>query len=148
MEKAITYRLCTRADFSELLALLRQLWPEMALVESELKMVFDQGLEAANQSYLGAEHEGRLVGFCSLNVLNNLWLHGNMGHIDELIVDERYRDLGIGTRLLQEIAEIATKMGCKRVELDSAHHRLAAHRFYEHHGFSNRALVFSKPLGG
>lgn len=148
MEKMnVLYRRCTRDDFSRLLPLFRQLWPGMTLVESELRTVFDRGLGASCQCYLGAEHEGRLVGFCSLNVLNNLWLHGNMGHIDELVVDEAYRGAGIGTALLKRMSRIAAEMGCKTVELDSAHHRHDAHRFYEQLGFANRALLFSKPLG-
>jgi len=146
MERAIQYRRCTMADFAQLLPLLRQLWPDMPLIVGDLEAVFRQGLAAPDQYYLCGVHGERLVGFCSLNVLNNLWLHGNMGHIDELVVDEEYRGLGIGTRLLQDISRIAAEMGCRRVELDSAHHRRAAHRFYERHGFADRALLFSKPL--
>jgi ribosomal protein S18 acetylase RimI-like enzyme len=79
-------------------------------------------------------------------VNNNLWQQGLIGHVDELVVDQRHRRMGIGSALLRRMEEIAAEMGCKRLQLDSAHHRLEAHAFYESLGFRNRAMLFSKPM--
>jgi GNAT superfamily N-acetyltransferase len=81
-----------------------------------------------------------------LSIKNSLWQAGPLAHVDELVVDGAYRGGGIGTRLLEELTSLARRGGCHRIELDSAHRRDAAHRFYERDGFANRAYVFSKPL--
>ena len=77
---------------------------------------------------------------------NSLWVARCLGHVDELIVDTQYRGRGLGSELLQSIILRARDRGCLRVELDSAFHREEAHRFYEQHGFENRAYLFSKTL--
>ncbi len=87
-----------------------------------------------------------MIGFGSLTVKNSLWQAGPIAYVDELVVDEAHRGCGVGTRLLEELISLARLRGCRRIELDSALHREAAHRFYERHGFDNRAFVFSKPL--
>jgi GNAT superfamily N-acetyltransferase len=68
------------------------------------------------------------------------------GDIDELVVDQNHRSRGIGGLLLQQLISIARSKGCRRIELDSALRREEAHRFYERHGFKNRAFLFSKPI--
>jgi GNAT superfamily N-acetyltransferase len=98
------------------------------------------------QVYLCAIDETKVVGFASMTIKNNLWRLANLGHIDEMIVDEKHRGSGLGTQLLQEIIEHARRRGCVRVELDSSFHRKMAHAFYERNGFENRAYLFSKRL--
>lgn len=87
-----------------------------------------------------------MIGFAPLTIKNNLWQAGNLGHIDELVVDQEHRGAGIGTTLLHEIIAAAKQRDCVRVELDSAFHREKAHKFYKRNGFDNRAYLFSKEL--
>lgn len=141
------FRECTIDDFDRLLLLFSQLWPDRHLNEATMKQVFENGIRSEHQHYLCVEVDERIVGFCSLSVKNNLWQQGNLGHIDELVVDESFRRKGIGTELLDRIIRIAAEKGCRRIELDSALHRTKAHEFYEKCGFKNRALLFSKILG-
>ncbi|NYT14192.1 MAG: GNAT family N-acetyltransferase, partial [Candidatus Methanofastidiosa archaeon] len=86
------------------------------------------------------------VGFISLSIKNSMWQEGNIGHVDELIVDKDFRKMGVGLLLLKSITIIAKDNDCKLLELDSAFHRKEAHIFYEKHGFGNRAFLFSKSL--
>jgi glucosamine-phosphate N-acetyltransferase len=139
-------RECCEADFDQILLLLKQLWPSRELDPAALLFVYSNGLASAAQRYICAVENGRVVGFCSLTLKNNLWQAGYVGHIDELIVDVHYRGRGIGTALLARISQEAVKSGCSRIELDSAFHRKEAHQFYAAHGFENRAYLFSKTL--
>ncbi len=73
-----------------------------------------------------------------------MWQAGNLGHIDELVVDSFYRGSGIGKKLLTSLINKAQKLKCKRIELDTAFHRKKAHQFYENMNFENRAFLFSR----
>ena len=135
-----------KEHFLEILSLLRQLWKDKVLNKRRLSEVFESGLSSSFQEFRIAIHNDRIVGFASLTIKNSLWHGGYLGHIDELVVDERFRGEGVGTRLLDEMIKVSRDRSCKKIELDSAFHRKEAHRFYESKGFENRAFVFSKDL--
>ena len=142
----IEFRNCDSADFEDVQKLLKQLWPDVISKPDELRTVFERAITSSSQKLIVAIVENSIVGFCSLTLKNNLWQAGNLGIIDELVVDNRYRGQGIGKSLIEKITEIALKNKCKRMELDSSFHRTEAHQFYEHLGFVKRAYWFSKPL--
>jgi GNAT superfamily N-acetyltransferase len=142
----IAIRPCASEDFLQVLVLLEQLWPDKTLDAEALSRVYSRGLESSLQHYLCAVEDGNIAGFCSLSIKNNLWQAGYLAHIDELVVGKEKRGRGIGSALLNAIIQIAAEAGCSSVELDSAFHRSEAHRFYQKHGFENRAYLFSKSL--
>ncbi len=135
-----------RDDFIEVFELLKQLWPDKELNKLKLQEVFAKALDSENQQMIISEVDSQIVGFCSLTIKNNLWAAGNLGHVDELITDEHYRGIGIGSHLLEQITVIAKEHDCIKIELDSALHRTNSHAFYQKIGFENRGLIFSKPL--
>ena len=137
---------CQQNDFGAVFRLLRQLWPDKDLDVAALQKVYERGLSGNSQIYLCASNADDVVGFASLTIKNNLWQAAKVGHIDELIVDEKYRGCGLGTQLLEDIISQARQRGCARVELDSAFHRTKAHQFYERHGFENPGIPFSTPV--
>lgn len=137
---------CKEEDFDQILPLLQQLWPAKALNHDLLRAVYERGLRSGMQHYICAVESGRIVGFCSLTIKNNLWQEGFLAHVDELVVNHADRERGIGSGLLEAIVKIAVQRSCRRVELDSAFHRTEAHGFYERQGFENRAYLFSKLL--
>jgi ribosomal protein S18 acetylase RimI-like enzyme len=133
-------------DFNSIYLLLRQLWPKLDLNYEQLEQIYRTAVDSDRQWLIVGESENQIIGFCSLNIKNNLWQAGSLGHIDELVIDEKQRGKGYGRALIRAITEIARKNGCKRIELDSAFHRESAHDFYESLGFENRAYLFSKKL--
>ncbi len=142
----LVIRPCVDEDFGSIYELLKQLWPAMKLDFKQLQNVFRIGITSDKQKFIVGILDKKIVGFCSLTIKNNFWQAGSLAHIDELIVDEKYRGKGIGNKLMEKITEIAAENKCKRIELDSAFHREDAHRFYEKLGFENRAYLFSKKL--
>ena len=133
-------------DFADVLSLLEQLWPNQRLDADALRRVFLKALASNEQVYLSACDGSQVVGFASLTVKNNLWQAGNLGHVDELVVDATRRGRKIGSRLLERITEEARRRHCGRLELDSAFYREEAHAFYERLGFDRRAFLFSRQL--
>ena len=142
----IQIRLCRAEDFEAVVPLLCQLWPGKPLDTLALRVVFDKALASDAQIYLCVTEGSRVIGFGSLTFKNNLWHEGSVGNVDELVVDEKCRGKGVGAKLLASLIDLARERGCRRVELDSAHHRKEAHRFYERQGFENRACLFSRIL--
>jgi GNAT superfamily N-acetyltransferase len=133
-------------DFEGVRKLLQQLWPDMISNTDELRIVFERALTSTTQKSIAAIAEDDVVGFCSLTLKNSLWTAGNLGVIDELVVDTHHRGMGIGKNLIEKISLIAHENNCTRIELDSSFHREEAHRFYEKIGFVKRAYWFSKRL--
>ncbi len=139
---------CKIEDFDDILKLLYQLWPQKMLHPELLREVYERGICSKSNRYICAITDSKIVGFASLTVKGNLWQEGYLGHIDELVVDEPYRRQGIGTRLLEHMIDLARRMDCRRIEVESALYRTDAHKFYEQRGFENRAYLFSKALQG
>jgi len=137
---------CCSEDFTGIVELLRQHWPDEEVRETSLRGVFERGLASPRQRYICAELDSRVVGFGSLTLKNSLRQEGTVGHVDELVVDRDHRCRGIATLLMQRIEELAVGVGCGRLELDSAFHFKEAHAFYEQRRFERRALLFSKAL--
>ena len=139
-------RLCTNIDFTSVFELLKQLWPALLLNFEALQVVYENALKSDKQKLIVGLIDNKIVGFCSLTITNNLWQAGNLGHIDELVVENSFRRQGIGKKLMDEITKVAKDHHCKRIELDSAFHRKDAHMFYEQSGYENRAYLFSKEI--
>jgi GNAT superfamily N-acetyltransferase len=142
----VPVRGCLEQDFEDILALLRQLWPDLELDAARLEEVFAECLAADNYSALCAVSDGRVVGFCDLTVRPSLWQSGRLAYIDDLVVDESFRGMGIGASLLQRAAEIARSRGCAHIALDSFFHREDAHRFYEGRGMRRLGFIFGMDL--
>jgi len=61
-------------------------------------------------------------------------------YIDDLVTVEKYRSQGYGRNLVKYLEGVASAIGANAIRLDSAIHRVDAHRFYEREGF----VYFSK----
>lgn len=66
--------------------------------------------------------------------------------IENLVVDEEYRRLGIGTALLQHAQRWASKMGAERIELNVYGFNRGAKKFYEQFGFTTESRRMSKEI--
>jgi GNAT superfamily N-acetyltransferase len=74
---------------------------------------------------------------------------GKFGRLVALVIDERYRGRGVGRSLLARVEAAARARGCLLMEVTSAAHRDAAHRFYEAAGYRDSrrgAMRFTKFL--
>jgi len=142
----VEIRPCIQSDFSGTFELLKQLWPDRNLDAGRLHQIFDKKLATNQFVHLIAESDGQILGYGSFSIKLNLWASGKIAYIDELVVDENSRNLGIGKKLIEELKKSALQKNCAHLELDSSHHRQLAHRFYEKLGFENRALLFSMDL--
>ena len=71
---------------------------------------------------------------------------GRRLEIDDLVTAADSRSQGHGATMLAWLEERASAFGCPTVTLNSAFHRIDAHRFYEREGYSKIAFHFSKSV--
>jgi ribosomal protein S18 acetylase RimI-like enzyme len=99
---------------------------------------------AANPDFyftLVAEQEGHVIGFISL-LFYRVWFHpGGTALINELIVDDRYRNQGIGALLIDAAVKEAHSRGMDEIEVGTEQENLGAQRFYRRCGFNETYLL-------
>lgn len=110
--------------------------PEETITESWLK----RALEAKEGSLLVAEHRRNLVGVIHIMVIEEpgdaIMKARRYGYLNEMVVTQRYRRQGVGTRLLDHAMEVLRNQGLTRVELDLWENNHPGRGLYSGYGFS------------
>lgn len=78
-----------------------------------------------------AESGGEVVGFCTVYLDIRSARFGQRAWVEDLAVHPGHRSQGVGKALLDAAKEWARGRGAVHLELDSAHVREDAHRFYD-----------------
>lgn len=130
-------------DALRITELLHQLGYEVtsALVEAKITALSENPMDQV----LVAESETEIVGVTSLHVLELFHVNGRLGRITSLVVDAKYRHLGIGRLLVQAADQYFIERGCVRAEVTSGDRRPGAHAFYQALGFASDERRFIKP---
>ncbi len=68
-------------------------------------------------------------------ICNKLSVNGKSLYGYDLSTDERFRSMGLGKRLIEDLKDHARSRDCESIELDSGVQRFGAHRFYLREGF-------------
>ena len=83
-----------------------------------------------------AEMDGRYVG--SLTLTTVTIPTGTRAWIDDVVVSEKVRGMGVGSRLIQHALGLAEALGARTVDLTSRPSRSAANALYKKIGFELR----------
>ena len=74
------------------------------------------------------------------------FVSGRHIYVDDLVTAEQWRSHGYGRLLNRYLVELARKEGCGSVQLDSATHRIKAHRFYFRERYTISAFHFTRVI--
>ena len=88
----------------------------------------------------------KIVGMVSMVFLPRLNRTTLEMYIPELVVLEKYRNQGIGKKLIDSCISFANEKKCHRIRLESGNQRKESHQFYKSLGFEQSALSFTKNL--
>ncbi len=69
-----------------------------------------------------------------------------VGRVSVLVVARPYAGQGIGSALLRHAEQFLIELGCGRIEVTSASHREAAHRFYRERGYAQQGVKFTREI--
>ena len=145
----VTVRAARADDWSAVASLLVELGRGVAAGTAEdptHRMQFGGHLRRLDSVTLVAEIDGEVVGVVDMEYHQRLGDHRPQARINDLVVTERARREGVGTRLLSGAEALARKRGCFRMALVTAEWREATIAFYVREGWSDYGRWFVKPL--
>lgn len=133
-------------DAAALATLLQQLAPDEPRTDAKLLALRLSELPASRE-VLVAERDGKLLGTCSINLIEHLAHNfARSAIVEDVVVDADARGLGIGQALMGKAIERARAWGCYKLALSSNHSREAAHRFYARLGFKPHGISLALTL--
>ena len=132
-------------DLDSVFELLDELY-ENKIEYSKFTQKYKDSLEDSSFYGIVAIENNKVVGVLISRVINRLAKKKNILFIDDLIVNEKCRNIGIGKLLIQTATAYAISKDCGALELTSMIQNINAHRFYENNGFEKRQYKFKKSL--
>lgn len=133
-------------DAAALATLLQQLAPDEPRTDAKLLALRLSELPASRE-VLVAERDDKLLGTCSINLIEHLAHNfARSAIVEDVVVDADARGLGIGQALMGKAIERARAWGCYKLALSSNHSREAAHSFYARLGFKPHGISLALKL--
>ena len=143
-----------RAAIEEDIPRILELYRELAITTSQAELghspslddcrrIFDQINATPGYELLVAEDKGAVVGTVVLLIVPNL-SHSALpwALVENMVVDSRYQQRGLGRLLMDYAIAHAKEAGCYKLTLSSDKKRLDAHQFYRLLGFEDSAQGF------
>ena len=136
-------RECTVDDLPALHVLYQQLQPEDTTTLEDLRRGFVEMSAFPGCRVFVVESDSHLLGSFTLYILPNMTRNGRKAAIlENIVVDEASRGLGIGRMMLEYAREEALAAGCYKLSLTSNAKRLDAHTFYIRCGMVQHGVSF------
>lgn len=102
-----------------------------------LKLLLDSGKDCV----LVAEHEGEVIGMCSVQTVISTAEGGRSGWVEDLVIAEEFRGRGIGRLLLKQLDAWALDNGLTRLQLLADRNNTRALDFYRKLGWASTSLI-------
>lgn len=90
---------------------------------------------------------GKIFGMVNILYTVSTFIGDKSAILEDMIIEERYRDIGYGTKLIQRSLIIAKEKGIKRVTLLTDENNYSAEKFYIKNGFiKSNMMVMRKKI--
>ena len=90
---------------------------------------------------------GTIFGMVNILYTVSTFIGEKSAILEDMIIEERYRDIGYGTKLIQRSLIIAKEKGIKRVTLLTDENNYSAEKFYIKNGFiKSNMMVMRKKI--
>lgn len=111
--------------------------------EEEMKDTFREALSMPEHILIFiVEIDGKVIGYVNTWTVYSIWSKGKALTIDDLYIEESFRNNGIGERVMEYIFQFAEQNGYKRVQLHAELDNEKAHNLYKKLGFTNEEILF------
>lgn len=88
-----------------------------------------------------AEHAGEVIGMCTVQVYISTAEGGEVGLVEDVIIDADHRLQGVGRQMLQTLVTWARERGLTRLQLLADTHNETAMSFYQKLGWDKTQLL-------
>lgn len=143
MGNIIIKELKTKEDIISAYPIISQIYSEMS-IEDYLAYI-DEMVMRSDYKMIGAFLDNKLVGVSGYLILLMIYC-GRYIQLSNLVVDQNYRGLKIGTKIIHHIEEIGRELECKKIILESYTENKKSHSLYYKEGFHIRGFHFMKSL--
>ena len=123
--------------------LIIQSYPE--LTKEEYIDITKEISELSNFKMIGAFIDSKIIGISSYNI-SRMFYCAKFLRISNLIIDKKYRNKKIGTKMINYLEKKARNNNCKNIILDSFIGNKKSHSLYFREGFFIRGFHFIKNL--
>jgi ribosomal protein S18 acetylase RimI-like enzyme len=122
----------------ELVAAFERLIPQLSSSSPPpgVDELVDVVMSPATDLFLATDDDGQILGTATLVTFRIPT--GRRAWIEDVVVDDAARGLGVGGALTQAMVDRAEELGCTTVDLTSRPTREAANRLYQSEGFELR----------
>jgi ribosomal protein S18 acetylase RimI-like enzyme len=101
-------------------------------------------LSTPGSNILVAKTEQQILGLLSYSIHPSLFHAASSCTIEDLIVDKKFRNLGIGKKLLFRIMEMATNLKCAEISVSTEKDNQNAIYLYKNNGMIDEFLYLEK----
>ena len=143
MKTGITIEKAAKNDLPEMAQLLSVLFA----IESDFTIDYSKQLSGITRLFLHessdllvAKYEEKVVGMVTMQRLISSAEGDYVGQIEDLVVCEEYRKMGVGSRLINKMRSMAIDYGYKRIQLAADVDNANALAFYSRRGFKKTHL--------
>ncbi len=112
---------------------------------SEIMILNKKPITAAGKIF-SIEVDGKEIARGRLYIMRNDLHEEPFAFVEDLFVEEKFRNNGYGSRLLREMVEEAEINGCYKIVACSREERKIIHKFYEKNGFEKSGYEFRMNL--
>jgi len=144
MKIALALRRATAKDASQIACLLEELGYPRATHFYRSKIATLS--RSRSDVVIVAENSGKVIGMAHLHTAEMIHEAGRLGRIMALVVQRRFRRLGVGRELMRHLESTCRSAGCVKVEVTSGDQRKGAHEFYRKLGYVEKPKRFVKRL--
>ena len=144
MHTPIDIRQATHTDVPVLVGLLRQLFsieqdfdPDPNKQQNGLTLLLDNPQAAI----FVAEHQGRVVGMLTVQILVSTAEGGPVGLVEDVVVDAAHRGQGIGEAMLAQLWHWSRQQGLSRLQLLADRGNAQALAFYRKQGWTTTRML-------
>lgn len=136
MKSKIIIRKARKEDINQIFKLGEQI-PELKFSKKHFHEKFElkQFTKGNDNIFLIAEFNKEILGFIYAKILTKDWCM-----LDNLVVDEKYREHGIGTILLNELYKILKKQKVSYVQILEEIHHKNTRNFWKDKGFKEEKV--------
>ncbi len=136
-----TTEIKSSSDIQKAMVLIQTLYPHL----SEEKILATINSKDCITQYFLAEYENKVVAYYSFSLKRTL-VSGKTLYIEDVVVSDDFRRLGIAAKLVEDIEVIAKENEVDRIDLICGTDRESSHKFWERSGFEYSAKYFRKQL--